>query len=79
MSNSHFEVRLEMFLPLGGTDGMYVNTYCLFISVCFLVVDHLICNHFSRKVVREKWVEKTGSRNLVREKWLTRKKGGFIP
>ena len=31
-----------------------------------------------RKVVREKWFEKSGSRNLVREKWLTRKKGGFI-
>jgi len=42
-------------------------------------VDHLICNHFSRKVVREKWFEKSGSGNLVREKWLTRKKGGFIP
>ena len=27
-----------------------------------------------RKVVREKWFEKSGSRNLVREKWLTRKK-----
>ena len=32
----------------------------------------------SRKVVQEKWFEKSGSRNLVREKWLTRKKGGFI-
>ena len=31
-----------------------------------------------RKVVGEKWLEKSGSRNLVREKWLTRKKGGFI-
>ena len=31
-----------------------------------------------RKVVREKWFEKSGSRNLVQEKWLTRKKGGFI-
>ena len=31
-----------------------------------------------RKVVREKWFQKSGSRNLVREKWLTRKKGGFI-
>ena len=27
-----------------------------------------------RKVVREKWLEKSGSRNLVREKWLARKK-----
>ena len=27
-----------------------------------------------RKVVREKWLEKSGSRNLVQEKWLTRKK-----
>ena len=36
--------------------------------------DHLICNHFSRKLVQEKWFEKSGSRNLVREKWLTRKK-----
>ena len=27
-----------------------------------------------RKVVREKWFEKSGSRNLVQEKWLTRKK-----
>ena len=32
-----------------------------------------------RKVVREIWLEKSGSRILVREKWLTRKKGGFIP
>ena len=35
--------------------------------------NHLICNHFYRKV------SKSGSRNQVREKWLTRKKGGFIP
>ena len=27
-----------------------------------------------RKVVREKWFEKSGSKNLVREKWLTIKK-----
>ena len=26
-----------------------------------------------RKVVREKWFEKSGLRNLVREKWLTEK------
>ena len=31
-----------------------------------------------RKVVQEKWFEKSGSRNLVREKWLTRKQGGHI-
>ena len=31
-----------------------------------------------RNLVREIWLEKSGSRNLVREKWLTRKKGGFI-
>ena len=31
-----------------------------------------------RKVVQEKWFEKSGLRNLVQEKWLTRKKGGFI-
>ena len=47
--------------------------------------DHLICNHFSRKVqksgsrnlVREIWFEKNGSSwifFLVREKWLTREK-----
>ena len=29
-----------------------------------LAVDHLICNHFSRKVL------KSGLRNLVREKWI---------
>ena len=41
-------------------------------------VDHLICNHFSRKVqnsglktlVREVWFEKSGSKNLVREIWF---------
>jgi hypothetical protein len=32
-----------------------------------------------RNLVREMWMEKSGSRNLVREKWLTRKKCGFIP
>ena len=32
--------------------------------------DCLICNHFSRKVVQEKWFEKSGSRNLVPEIWF---------
>ena len=49
-------------------------------------MDHLFCNHFSRKVVREIWLEKSGWPEkkvvlyykstffLVRDKWLTRKK-----
>jgi hypothetical protein len=34
------------------------------------LINHLICNHFSRKVVLEIWFEKSGSRNLVREIWF---------
>ena len=30
--------------------------------------DHLFCNHFSRKVVPEKWFEKSGSRKVVDQK-----------
>ena len=30
--------------------------------------DHLFCNHFSRKVVREIWFEKSGLRKVVDQK-----------
>ena len=62
----------------------YAILVCLF--VCFPqsctyqdllsrnVLDHLICNHFSRNLVLEKWFYKLGFFFLVWENWLTRKK-----
>ena len=48
-------------------EGKYANSlWTIYSATTFL--------EMCRKVIREKWFEKSGSRNLVQEKWLTRKK-----
>ena len=51
------------------------KSYCSFEWIIYSATTFL---ERCRKVIWEKWFEKSGSRNLVWEKWLTRKKGGFI-
>ena len=64
------EVCFASFLSGGFITAIVVNPPTIYSVTTFL--------ESCRKVVREKWFEKSGSRNLIREKWLTRKKGGFI-
>ena len=50
------------------------NHFCSYTIHIDKPIDHLICNHFSRKVVLEKWFWKLGFFFLVNHFYRTRKK-----